>query len=132
MRLPTVSLPVFLLTLINVPKGGSSALLMTSSVPCCGSYASSSARLGSPGLVVTSPTLVGGLVLRSNDTTRLPPSVTNSQGKAATTPFGPAQSFAPAGGEHGVKPLKLAKICVMNCPVLASTTSTALFERSAR
>src|SRR5438034_9230444 len=73
-------------------------------------------------------------VLRSIVTTRLPASVTKSQGKVAMTPLGPAQSFAPAGGEHGRNPRNggFAKACPRKVNVWASTTSTALFERSAR
>src|SRR5215471_4378992 len=104
MFLTTVSAPVVLLTWINVPNGGSEALLMTRSSPSRGSYASSSARVGSPAFVVTSLTVVGGLVLRSKVSTRLGASVTKSQGNAATTPLGPAQSLAPAAGTHAVNP----------------------------
>src|SRR6267378_6486515 len=120
----TVRTPVVLLTWIKVPNGGSEALLITSSSPSLGSYASSSARVLSPAFVKTSLTVVGGLVLRSKVSTRLGASVTKSQGNAATTPLGPAQSFAPAGGEHGVNPANGANgavgaICVTN--VSAST-----------
>src|SRR5947209_19986740 len=95
--------PVALLTLISVPNGGSEALLITRSSPSRGSYASSSARVFSPAFVKTSLTVVGGLVLRSKESTRLGASVTKSQGNAPTTPLGPAQSLAPAGGEQDRK-----------------------------
>src|SRR5438876_1589477 len=133
----TVRAPVVLLTWIKVPNGGSEALLITRSSPSLGSYASSSARVFSPVFVKTSLTVVGGLVLRSKVSTRLGASVTKSQGYAATTPLGPAQSFAPAAGEHGTNPANgtrplFGKICATNVSVLALTTSTALLERSAR
>src|SRR6267142_2525659 len=93
--------------------------------------------LSAPVVVKTSLTVVGGLVRRSKVSTRLGASVTKSQGNAATTPLGPAQSLAPAAGEHGTNPANapwplFGKICVTNVSVLASTTSTALLERSAR
>src|SRR6266851_9375248 len=100
----TVRTPVALLTLIKVPNGGSDALLITRSSPSLGSYASSSARVFSPAFVKTSLTVLGGLVLRSKVSTRLGASVTKSQGNAATTPLGPAQSLAPAGGTHAADP----------------------------
>src|SRR5437870_106729 len=133
----TVRAAVALLTWINVPNGGSEALLITRSSPSLGSYASSSARVFSPTFVKTSLTVVGGLVRRSNESTRLGASVTKSQGNAPTTPLGPAQSLAPAAGEHGTNPANGAwplfgKICVTNVSVLALATSTALLERSAR
>src|SRR5882672_10011462 len=100
-----VRTPVALLTEIKVPNGGVEALLITRSSPSCGSYASSSARVGSPVFVMTSLTVVGGLVLRSKASTRLLASVTKSQGNAPTTPLGPAQSLAPAlGSAHGTNP----------------------------
>src|SRR5712692_2338024 len=131
----TVRTPVALLTLIKVPNGGSDALLITRSSPSLGSYASSSARVFSPTFVKTSLTVKP--VLRSRLSTRLGASVTKSQGNAPTTPLGPAQSLAPAGGEHGTNPANgpwplFGKICVTNVSVLALTTSTALLERSAR
>src|SRR4030095_12634582 len=96
---PTVRAPVFLLTLMSVANGGCPGnwtLLMTRSSPSSGAYASSFARVGSPALATTSATV--SPVLRSIVTTRLPASVTKSQGNAATTPLGPAQSFAPGEG----------------------------------
>src|SRR4051812_15299695 len=99
---PTVRAPVALSTLIKVPNGGLEALLITRSSPGPEAYASSSARVGSPACVVASLTVWP--VLRSIVITRLGASVTKSQGNAATTPLGPAQSFAPAGGAHGVNP----------------------------
>src|SRR6516164_9889696 len=105
MFVPQVSTPVIWLTVIRVPNGGLAALLIARISPSFGSQASSSARVGSPAFVVHSLTVVGGLVLRSKLSTRLGASVTNSHGKAATTPLGPAQSFAPAGCiAHGVNP----------------------------
>src|SRR2546425_13279416 len=95
--------PVALLTLISVPNGGSDALLIARISPSRGSYASSSARVFSPVFVKTSLTVVGGLVLRSNVSTRLGASVTKSQGYAATTPLGPAQSFARAAAAESTK-----------------------------
>src|SRR5205085_11007116 len=96
------------LTLTRVPKGGVAALLIARISPSPGSYASSSARVGSPAFVVTSLTVRGGLSLRSKLSTRLGASVTKSHGNAATTPLGPAQSLAPAGGEQGVNPANAA------------------------
>src|SRR5215469_11259585 len=85
----TVSAPVVLSTLIKVPNGTVSALFIARMIPSFGSYASSSARLGSPVFVWTSPTVLP--FLRSIVTTRLLPSVTKSHGNAATTPLGPTQ-----------------------------------------
>src|SRR5437016_12741130 len=124
MFVTTVRAPFALLTLIKVPNGGSEALLITRSNPSFGSYASSSARVFSPAFVKTSLTVVGGLVRRSKVSTRLGASVTKSQGNAATTPLGPAQSLAPAGGEHGTNPANgpwpvCGKICGANVTVVA-------------
>src|SRR5437879_1951652 len=130
----TARAPVALLTWIKVPNGGSDALLITRSNPSFGSYASSSARVFSPAFVKTSLTVVGGLVRRSKVSTRLGASVTKSQGNAATTPLGPAQSLAPAAGEQGTNPANapwplFGKIWPTNVSVLALTTSTALLDR---
>jgi hypothetical protein len=97
---------------------------MTSKRLSLGSNASSSARPGTAlmmRLLICVPVAV-------NETTRLPASVAMMQPLAVRTPLGPASSalaFTPANG--GV-----AEICVTNKSRLASTTSTALLERSAR
>src|SRR5580704_15653075 len=55
-----VSAQVDVLTLMNVPKGGVSALLIARITASIGSYANSSARLRSPDAVETALTSVGG------------------------------------------------------------------------
>src|SRR5215470_1758206 len=107
---------------MSVPNGGVDALLIARISASLGSTANSSARVGSVGSVRTLLTSVN--VALSNDTTRLGASVTNRQLAEVATPLGPAQSFAPAGGEHGVNPAKPPVTCVIN--VSASTTSTTL------
>src|SRR5262249_11110378 len=137
----TVSAPVVLLTLIKVPNGIGSALFIARMIPSFGSYASSSARLGSPVFVWTSPTVLP--FLTSIVTTRLLPSVTKSHGKWATTPLGQTQLPPPAAplppgialqSAADTNPANggLAESCVTNAAWLASTTSTTLLERSAR
>src|SRR5215813_9137606 len=130
---------VDLLTFMKVPDGGEAALLIARMSPSCGSYTSSSARVGSPGRVDTSLTVWP--VMKLMHSRRLGASVTNSQGKGASavvTPLGPAQSLAPGeGGTHALNPANGANgpvgaICFRNFPVRASTTSTTLLERSAR
>src|SRR5262249_33239119 len=140
MRVPTVSCPVCLFTLMRVAKGGESALFTTRSTPSLGSYASSSARRLSAPPVETSLTWVGGFVLRSKETTRLLASVTKSQRPEATTPFGPDLSLSatipPGGLGPGLRATPanggLALICPTNVLVLELTTSTLALERSAR
>src|SRR5215472_864443 len=68
---PRVSLQVALSTLIRVPYGGEAALLIARMSPSAGSYASSSARVGSVSLVWTSLTVLGGVKLLSKHSTRL-------------------------------------------------------------
>src|SRR5215468_336412 len=129
---------VNLLTFMKVPDGGEAALLIARMSPSCGSYTSSSARVGSPGRVDTS--LIVWPVMKLMHSRRLGASVTNSQGNGASavvTPLGPEQSLAPAGGTHALNPANGANgpvgaICFRNFPVRASTTSTTLLERSAR
>src|SRR6516164_4784350 len=125
-RAPVVS------TLIKVPKGGVEALLIARISPSLGSKASSSARVGSPAKVVTSPTVRGGFFVRSKLRTRAGASVTKRNGKAATTPLGPAVAVEKAGGEipaNGGWPF-VGKIWVTIDSAL--TTSTAKLLRSAR
>src|SRR5258708_36146312 len=126
MRCPTVRAPVVLLTLTNVAKGGVSALLTTSNSPSLASYASSSARRPGAPPVDTSATVLP--LLRLIETTRLLASVANSHGNAATTPLGPEVALLP------VKPLYagLALTWEIRRLVLASTTSTPAFDRTAR
>src|SRR5439155_15107052 len=89
--------------LMSVPNGdGLEALLIARISASLGSTANSSARVGSVGSVWT--LLTSLKVVISNETTRLGASVTNRQCPAVATPLGPAQSFAPAGGEHDVNP----------------------------
>src|SRR5215471_15881253 len=135
----TVRPQVDLSTCMKVPDGGEAALLIARMSPSCGSYTSSSARVGSPGRVDTS--LIVWPVMKLMHSRRLGASVTNSQGKGASavvTPLGPAQSLAPGeGGTHALNPANGANgpvgaICFRNFPVRASTTSTTLLERSAR
>src|SRR5262249_22127091 len=126
-----VRLQVDLLTLMKVPDGGEAALLIARMSPSCGSYTSSSARVGSPGRVDTSLTVWP--VMKLMHSRRLGASVTNSQGKGASavvTPLGPAQSLAPAGGTHRGKPPDGADRagggnCFREVPLRAATTATA-------
>src|SRR3981081_4466630 len=69
-----------LVDLDQCTNGGVGALLIARISPSFGSYASSSVRVGSPAQVVTSLTVVGGLVLRSKVSTRLGAAVTKSHG----------------------------------------------------
>src|SRR5262245_59306838 len=101
----TVRPQVDLSTCMKVPDGGDAALLIARMSPSCGSYTSSSARVGSPGRVDTSLTVWP--VMKLMHSRRLGASVTNSQGKGASavvTPLGPAQSLAPAGGNTRCEP----------------------------
>src|SRR5262245_10415138 len=140
MRVPTVSCPVCLFTLMRVAKGGESALFTTRSTPSLGSYANSSARRLSAPLVETSLTCVGGFVLRSKDRTRLGASETKSQRPETATPLGPDRSLSATNPPGGLGPdLRatpanggVALICPTNVFVLELTTSTLALERSAR
>src|SRR5215467_9395216 len=88
---------------MNVPNGGVAALLIARISESFGSTASSSARVGSVGSVLTLLTRVK--VALSKETTRLGASVTKRQCSEVATPLGPAQSLAPAGWmAHGVNP----------------------------
>src|SRR5262249_60683293 len=101
----TVRPQVDLSTCMKVPDGGDAALLIARMSPSCGSYTSSSARVGSPGRVDTS--LIVWPVMKLMHSRRLGASVTNSQGNGASavvTPLGPEQSLAPAGGTHALNP----------------------------
>src|SRR5450631_4226192 len=121
-----VRAPVAWFTLIKVPKGGVSALLTANSSPSLGSYESSSARRPVAPPVDTSPTV---WPLRASiATTRLLASPAKIHGKAATTPLGPEVALLPE------KPLNggVALIWEISWLVLASTTSMAALERSAR
>src|SRR5262249_5145197 len=125
---------------IRVPYGGGGALLIARMSPSAGSYASSSARVGSVSLVRTSLTVFGGVKLGSKNNKRRGAAVIKSPSKgggAVVTPLGPAQSFAPAGGTHGVNPANGPKPlfganCVTAVRFAASSVSTDLLERSAR
>src|SRR5262249_50692310 len=114
-------------TVMKVPNGGVSALLMTRSNLSCGSYASSSARLVVGVAVWTSLTGVGGKCVVSKETTRLGASVTNRQCPPVTTPFGPGET---AGGDTPAK-AGVAASCPRNLLVLALTISSPLLDRSA-
>src|SRR4029450_1148148 len=109
--------PVVLSTLMKVPNGTASLGLITRSSPSSGAYASSSARLGSLAAVTTSPPGAIWPVRRSILTTRLPPSVTKSQGNAATTPLGPLQLAPPAAIQGGVGTTPADGGLTENCPV---------------
>src|SRR5215467_13338940 len=98
--------------LMSVPNGGVDALLIARISESLGSTANSSARVGSVGSVWTLLTSVK--VALSKDTTRLGASVTNRQCAEVATPLGPAQSLAPAGGEHGVNPRNPPESCVIS------------------
>src|SRR5712691_6382267 len=125
-----VRVHVVLSNVMNVPNGGLEALLIAKISESLGSTANSSARVGSVGSVWTLLTSVK--VALSKETTRLGASVTKRQLAEVATPLGPAQSFAPAGGEHGVNPANPPGSCVIRRFDVVSTTSTAKLERSAR
>ena len=109
-------------TSIKLRKGGSSASLAITISPCCGSYASSSARFLPPVEIVAMMDPVGTSTTR----TRLSPSPTHSSRReTGTMPFGPEVSLLP------VNPLKPV-ICLTTAFSVVSTTSTAELERSAR
>src|SRR5260370_17792600 len=120
-RFTTARAPVALLTLINVAKGGVSALLTANSSPSLGSYAIASARRPGAPPVDTSPTVLP--LRRSIVTTRLLASLTKSHGNAATTPLGPEVALVP------VNPLNagVALIWATTLLVLARTTSPTPF-----
>src|SRR5215472_12831116 len=80
-------------TLIRVPNGGVSALLITNSSLSCGSNATSSARLAPPVLKELTGTVK--LTAPLKETTRLLPSPAKMHGKKAATPFGPEVAEVP-------------------------------------
>src|SRR6516164_38218 len=80
-------------TLIKVPNGGVSALLITKSSLSCGSNANSSARAVPP--VLKELTIAVKLTLELNETTRLGLSVAKMQFPEAVTPLGPEVAVVP-------------------------------------